>query len=119
MKKLISLLLIAFVLVGILTACGDKEDSSEKAAETVAETVSIIGTWKYELLDAAYTFNADGTGSYSFYGTDLPFTYTDDGSKVVIHYDNSDGDNVLSYTIEGNVLHITDSLGAIVDYTKQ
>ena len=112
MKKMICMLLVAFMLVGLFAACVDEGGGKE-------ETVTIIGTWEYSAMNCAYTFKEDGTGCYTFGGSDLPFTYTDDGSKVSIQYENSTDPNVFNYTIEGDTLHIEDSYGQIVDYTKK
>jgi len=111
MKKLICILLVSCMLVGVLAACGGKENTSEP--------VTIVGTWEYAEMNCAYTFNEDGTGSYSFAGSALPFTYTDDGSKVSVQYEGSSAPNEFAYTIEGKTLHIEDSFGSIVDYTRK
>lgn len=114
MKKLLCILLVVCMLTGVLAACGDEGKTSG-----TKETVTIVGTWEYSAMNCAYTFNADGTGAYSFSGSELPFTYTDDGSKVVIQYENSSAPNEFKYTIEGKILHIEDSFGGVVDYTKK
>ena len=119
MKKLIGILLTMCMLAVVFTACGGNDTTSEPANKEVEEAVTIVGTWEYSALNCAYTFNADGSGSYSFGGSELPFTYTDDGSKVTIQYENSDAPGEYTYTIEGNTLHITDDFGNVVDYTKK
>ena len=112
MKKIVSILLIVCMLACLLCACGGGETKEN-------EPVSIVGTWEYSSMDCSYTFNADGTGSYSFYGSEMKFTYTDDGSKVVLQYEGMTDTNEFAYTIEGKTLHIEDSFGSIVDYTKK
>ena len=119
MKKLFCILLAALMLMGILAACGndgDKKDTGKKEEEKAA---TIVGTWKYAVYDCSYTFNEDGTGKYTFTGNDMPFTYTDDGTKVVIQFENSDFPSEHNYTIEGNTLNIEDSFGEMVAYTRK
>lgn len=111
MKKIVSVLLVAVILMGMLAACGKDKKKDEP--------ITIVGTWEYSGMDCAYIFNADGTGAYSFYGAEQPFTYTDDGSTVVITYEDSEWPNEFAYTIEGKTLHIEDSFGEIVDYTRK
>ena len=113
MKKIVSILLIACMMMCLLCACGGGEGEEENAP------VSIVGTWEYSAMNCSYTFNADGTGSYSFYGSEMKFTYTDDGSKVTLQYEGMDNTNEFAYTIEGKTLHIEDSYGEIVDYVKK
>ena len=114
MKKIVSIMLVALMLIGMLSACGGEKKESEKE-----EPITIVGTWEYGSMGAAYIFNEDGTGTYTFSGTDMNFTYTDDGSKLIIQYENADNTNEFSYTIEGKTLHIEDSFGSIVDYTRK
>lgn len=113
MKKVPSMLLIAMMLVGMLAGCGSGEGENHQ------EPVTIVGTWEYGSLGAAYIFNADGTGAYEFAGTQMKFTYTDDGSKITLQYEGMTAPNEFNYTIEGNILHMEDSFGEIVDYTKK
>lgn len=107
MKKIIAFLLVV-MMVFSFAAC-----SSE-------EKVTLIGTWEsVDISGAKYTFNEDGSGKYTFMGTDMEFTYTDDGTQVTIQYSNSDAPNVFKYTIAEGKLNIEDSFGSIVVYEKQ
>ena len=76
MKKILSILLVVCLVMGLMTACG----GDDKKAGKKEETITIVGTWEYESMGAAYVFNADGTGAYQFAGSEMKFTYTDDGS---------------------------------------
>lgn len=112
MKKFISLLLSLTAVLGLMTACGE---GSQAATTESAKT--IIGTWKYDgAMDCAYVFQANGQGAYRYYGVDIPFTYTDDGTAVSIQYENSAAPLVLKYTINGDILSIEDSFGEMVTY---
>jgi len=109
MKKWIAIVLAATLCLCLFAGCGkEKKD----------EPVTLVGTWEYEDMDAAYIFNEDGTGAYRFFGTELPFTYTDDGESVSILYDGNTDANVFAYTISGKTLSIEDSFGEIVKYQK-
>lgn len=121
MKKAILILLVMSLCIGILAGCSNKEPDAPKSPETTKapETQkSILGTWEYKGMDCAYVFNADGTGAYRYYGADMPFTYTDDGSTVSVLFTGNTAPNVLKYTIKGKTLSIEDSFGSIVEYEK-
>lgn len=118
MKKLIALLLVALTALAMV-ACATDEGGTTDEVSKAEEAVSIVGTWKESSYGASYTFGQDGKGAYNFGGTDMEFTYTDDGSKITIQYTNATEPNVFPYSIKGNELHIEDSFGAIVIYVKQ
>ena len=124
MKKIIALLL-AVCLMAALVACGETKpaETTETTAAETAETAeaaapSLVGTWEYEGGGYTYTFNADGTGNYDV-GSDMPFTYTDDGETVAITFEGSTAPMELKYTIEGSKLTVIDSLGSPVVYNKK
>lgn len=115
-KKVISALCIIMIAVATLTlaGCGKKDEKSEK--------VTLVGTWEYTRGSGssyAYIFKEDKTGAYSVYGSEMPFTYEDDGEKVTILYDGNTISNTFEYRIEGNKLIIKDSFGNDVEYTKK
>ena len=109
MKKWIAIALTMVLCLSLLAGCGKKEKE---------EPVTLVGTWEYKELDAAYIFNEDGTGAYRFYGAEMPFTYTDDGESVSILYTGNTSPNVFAYSISGKTLSIEDSYGEMVKYTK-
>ena len=79
---------------------------------------ALIGSWAYEEDENfIYTFNANGTGSYTVYGETVDFTYTDNGSTVEIVFDDAPG--TFDYTIDGNTLVLVDSTETEVKYLKQ
>ncbi len=95
--------------------------SSEPAAaeDKPASTGSIIGSWVYAGGGYTYTFNADGSGSYSAGSTVMEFTYEDLGGKVKILYKGNTMASEYGYTVSGNTLSIEDSFGDKVEYTKK
>ncbi|MBR3210962.1 MAG: hypothetical protein IKF71_03370 [Bacilli bacterium] len=107
MKKYFKALLVTLLLcVGIigLTGC-------DKASKN-----SIVGTWEYKDSSAyVYTFNEDGTGEYS----GMKFTYTTDGKKISITYENSNASFDSTYEIKDNQLIIKDSLNNDTIYIRK
>lgn len=112
MRKGLAMLLALVMLLG-LTACGEK--AGEKAPE---EKPTLVGRWEYSVMEAAYVFHGDGTGAYVYYGVEMPFTYTDEGTAVTIQFTNSDFPESHNYTIQGKKLTITDSFGEPVEYVR-
>lgn len=109
MKKKLLFCVFAFVALVTLVGCGSKGDSN-----------SIVGTWEYESNSQyVYTFNADKTGSYNAYGTEMKFTYEDNGKEVSILYTGNTDASTYKYRIEKNKLIINDSVGSEVTYIKK
>lgn len=126
MKRLI-IVLFAVLFSLSVTACGnnteessaDRSDSSESISLEEEETETIIGSWEcVDYKGAIYTFNSDGTGSYTFEGTAMEFTYTDNGDSVELKYTTATVPSTHKYTIDGNKLLIEDSFGSTVTYKK-
>ena len=110
MKRTMAWLLVLMLCVSLLAGCSKGKGD---------EPVSINGTWKYEgVINCAYIFNSDGTGAYQYEGTDMPFTYTDDGTSVSILFAGNTAPNVLKYSVEGKTLSIEDSFGSVMTYEK-
>lgn len=79
---------------------------------------ALIGSWAYEEDENfVYTFNSNGTGTYTVYGEAINFTYTDNGTSVRMVFDDAPG--TFDYTISGSTLTLKDSTGADVRYIKQ
>lgn len=140
MKKnllvIIAILACMALVIGVFAACGGKrtdkpsetpastqpaDNSGEQAADNgdEAKAGAIVGSWEYTSGGYVYTFNADGTGSYTAGETVMEFTYEDDGSTVKILYSSATVPNEFAYTISGNTLSIEDSFGEKVEYTKK
>ena len=110
MKKTLTLVLVALLLVSglfVLTGC---KDGNEKNKNT------IVGKWQSKDYSSyVYTFNDDGTGDYS--GT--KFTYTTEDNNISITYDGSTAAFKSTYEIKDNELIIKDSFGKDTVYTKK
>ena len=59
------------------------------------------------------------TGSYTAGGTEMKFTYEDDGEEVTITYEGNTKSSIYSYKVEDNKLIIKDSFGNEVEYLKK
>ena len=114
-RRVVSVLCIVMIAIVTLalTGCGKKDGKSDKA--------TLVGSWEYNRGSStyAYNFKDDKTGSYSVYGTEMPFTYEDDGQKVTILYEGNTVSSTFEYKIEGNKLIIKDSFGNDVEYIKK
>ena len=109
-KSTISIIAVALCVLLTafsLCACGNNNKAS------------LVGTWDYEGGRYIYTFNEDGTGVYDAAGTELEFTYKDNGNSIEMTYDNTTEPSVYEYRIEGDTLIIKDSLGSDVKYNKK
>lgn len=107
MKKIFKSLfisLIVFAGVLSLTGCGKDEKT-------------LVGSWKHG--SYVYTFKEDKTGTYNAGGTEMEFTYKDDGKKVSILYKGNTSPLELEYKIEGKKLTIKDSFGSDVEYERK
>lgn len=96
----------------------DESDTGDKGDKGGASG-SIVGSWEYTNGGYTYTFNADGTGSYTAGSTVMEFTYEDAGDKVKILYKGNTMASEYSYTVSGGTLSIEDSFGEKVEYKKK
>ena len=121
MKKTLALMLVMMLIFAFaLCGCGNDKDKTDDAqiATTEAE-ITLVGQWEYAEGGYVYTFNADGTGSYLFAGTDMKFVYEDNGDSFSILFDGNTVATDFEYVIEDNTLIITDSFGLPVEYTRK
>lgn len=109
MKKLVSLLLIASLLL-VLAACGSKD--------------ALAKTWTGDLgLDGIVTWTFDGSGKVKFDNgfTKQDGTYTIDGDQVTIQLELWDDAQTFTYSVDGNSLTMNEASGTghCGTYTKQ
>ena len=118
MKKFIAILLAA-LFIAALAACGSKTETAAPAAaaatEAPAETTTaaapavsgeLVGSWQEDIFDSGFIFNADGTGTDTFW--DLTFTYSIEGNEVLIIYDTDlYGASRYTFTVSGDSLSMT------------
>ena len=94
----------------MLSGCGKSEDSKNQSN-------TIIGSWEHS--GYVYTLNEDKTGSYTAYGSEMKFTYEDDGKQVKILYNGNTIPGTYEYRIDGNKLIIKDSFGSDIEYIRK
>ncbi len=111
MKKFLAILMVLMMVLS-LAACDGGKGKEE-------ETLTLVGQWEYESGGYTYTFNEDGTGTYSFGGTEMKFTYEDKGNAFSLLYDGNTDATDYEYVIEGKTLTVTDSFGSPVVYTRK
>ena len=112
MKKAVSIVLAAVLLVCVLTSCGAGK---------------LVGTWtrQYTVLgivtEDKLVFNEDGTGTMTtVLGIDMNMTYTAQDGKLVITFDTLGIETNVEYTYEfdkGNLLLTSD--GETLVFEKQ
>lgn len=117
MKKIITAILCLILCAGLLAGCGSGAPSGSGNEEALRLREPLVGTWNQITDDgtpslpemgipSAYIFNLDGTGMDTFWN--MSFTYTTDGEKLHIAYDDSLGEDWdYEYMIEGDVLTMT------------
>lgn len=115
MKK--TFLSIALIIILILSfcACGKsdsaKDTTSEQKETPASDTPSaidsaLIGNWQESIFDSGFIFNADGTGTDTFW--DLTFTYSCDNGEILIVYDTDlYGASKYNYAVTGDSLSMT------------
>lgn len=95
MKKLTALIIALCLTCVTLTACGGDEPVQSDSA--------LVGTWSEDYFDSGYIFNADLTGTDTFW--DLTFTYTAGDGIITITYDEDPwGKADYTYSISGDSL---------------
>ncbi|MBQ4527630.1 MAG: hypothetical protein II998_06130 [Clostridia bacterium] len=115
--KLTGLILCLTLAMFAFAACSN---DSKKADGSSEKKNPIVGTWGFETnSEWEYKFNADGTGSYTFGGEPMTFTYEDDGKEIRLKYDHADNVNVYKYTIDGDTLNIEDDFGEVTVFKKK
>lgn len=83
----------------------------------------LVGTWYNEEYNDSYTFNADGTASYTMDNTELSYvshidyTYKEADGTIYFTYDAGKGSQEITdtYTLSGDILNIASS----GEYTRQ
>ena len=120
MKKVIfSLIAIAVMALGFVSCGngGDKGDGKGGDAKT-----GIVGNWYYND-NTYYTFNEDGTGSYTAFGTLFGnFTYTEGDGTLTLSYEGTTQPSNYNIKLEGKKLTIlegADNFGGDTEYTRK
>lgn len=115
MRKTAALTAFILILALCLASCGKPDtpattagtDAPAETTTTAPAAVSeLVGNWQEDIFDSGFIFNADGTGTDTFW--DLTFTYSTDGNEVLIIYDTDlYGASSYTYSISGDTLSMT------------
>lgn len=117
-KKIILTLLSVVLCACVLTACSGSNNSSATTDESLG--AELVGTWHEDLYDSGYVFNADGTGTDTFWDLDFTYTIPEAGKIHVVFNEDMWGETDYTYTIENGVLRLTLSNdGSTIEYTKK
>lgn len=117
MKRLIIVILGMILCIGLFAGCGKQEPTGSGNSQARELRKELSGSWIQISGDegpslpemgipSGYVFYLDGTGIDTFW--DMTFTYSADGEKMHIAYDDSIGEDWdYLYTIEGDRLTMT------------
>ena len=109
MKKVILSMMALVIMALTFVSCGNSGDNGSKGGDKAG----IVGNWYYND-NTYYTFNADGTGSYTAFGNLFGnFTYKEADGKLSLTYEGFTDPTELNYKIEGNTLTILAGEGNI------
>jgi len=100
MKKILTVLLLALLMAGVLALTGCSADEHDEA---------LIGTWRWDLLsDLYYVFDADGSGYRDFGDGRDTFSWSTSGDRLNVNRDSAPSgerrNERWTYTISGNIL---------------
>ena len=116
MKKVIFSMIAVVVMALAFVSCGNSgNDGGNKGGD---KAKGIVGSWYYND-NTFYTFNEDGTGSYTVYGTLWGnFNYTESDGKLTLNYEGFTDPTVFNYKVEGETLTILSGEGNIGSDTE-
>lgn len=126
MKKHLLIVAAALVCALCLVACGGSKESgnSGKAEPAPAKSSvdpALVGTWEEadvpedQKLGDYWTFNDDGTGVFGL--MDVEIDYTASGGKL--HFSCDYGEYDYTYSIDGNILTMTEEGSSSNQYKKK
>lgn len=112
MKKFLIILSVVLVCATCFVACGKKEEKAPVKKETTKTDTSLVGTWDDSLLPVDqqlgcyWTFEKNGKGVNGLF--DETFKYTAKDGQMHLKYDSGLGEYDYTYSIEGDVLTLTE-----------
>ena len=116
MKKVILSTIAVVVMALTFVSCGNSGDNGGNKGGDKAQ--GIVGSWYYND-NTFYTFNEDGSGSYTVYGTLFGnFTYTENNGKLTLNYEGFTDPTVFNYKVEDKTLTILTGEGNIGSDTE-
>ena len=113
MKKVIISVIAVVIMALTFVSCGNSSNGNKGGKEQ-----GLVGEWYYND-NTFYTFNADGTGSYTAFGALVgDFTYTEKDGKLTLNYEGFSMPIVFNYKVEGKTLTILSGEGNIGSDTE-
>ncbi len=116
MKKVIFSMIAVVVMALAFVSCGNSGNNGANKEK------GIVGSWYYND-NTFYTFNDDGTGSYTVYGNLYGnFTYTESDGKLTLKYESLTEPSVFNYKVEGKTLTILSgesNIGSDTEYKRK
>ena len=116
MKKVILSAIAVVIMALTIVSCGNSGNNGG------GKEKGIVGSWYYND-NTFYTFNADGTGSYTAFGNLFGnFTYTESDGKLTLTYEGLIDPTVFNYKLEGKTLTILageSNWGGDTEYKKK
>ena len=121
------LIIIAVILCAVCFAACGKKDTQQGSAQTEATEKgaqvdsAIVGTWEEadvpddQKLGDYWTFNSDGTGVYGLMDVEIQFT----AEAGKLHFTCDYGEYDYSYSVEGDVLTLTEEGSSANQYRKK
>ena len=118
MKKVIFSMIAVVIMALTFVSCGNSGNNGGNNKEQQG----LVGNWYYND-NTYYTFNADGTGSYTAFGNlSGNFTYTESEGKLILNYEGTTIPTELNYKVEGNTLTILageSNIGSDTEYKRK
>ena len=126
MKKHLLIVATALLCILCLAACGGNKDSENSGAvqpEPAKASVdpALVGTWEEadvpedQKLGDYWTFNDDGTGVFGLMDVEIDYT----ASGGTLHFTCDYGEYDYTYSIDGNVLTLTENGSSSNQYQKK
>ena len=115
MKKVIFSAIAVVIMALTFVSCGNSGNNGDNKG---GKEQGLVGSWYYND-NTFYTFNADGTGSYTAFGALVgDFTYTEGDGKLTLNYEGFSMPTVFNYKVEGKTLTILSGEGNIGSDTE-
>ncbi|MBR3308594.1 MAG: hypothetical protein IKG00_01645 [Lachnospiraceae bacterium] len=126
MKKHLLIVAAALLCILCLAACGGKKESANSGAVQPAPAKAsvdpaLVGTWEEadvpedQKLGDYWTFNDDGTGVFGLMDVEIDYT----ASGGTLHFSCDYGEYDYTYSIDGNILTMTEEGSSSNQYQKK
>ena len=116
MKKIILSTIAVVMMAMAFVSCGNSGNNGG------SKDNGIVGSWYYND-NTFYTFNEDGTGSYTAFGSLFGnFTYKESDGKLILNYEGSTDPTTFNYKLDGKTLTILageDNWGGDTEYKRK